>query len=354
MRKETHPMYRSRERGLTIPLLALFIVILIAMMGLAIDMGVLYTARTSAQHAADSAALAGAFTYGDTTASNPNGSAKAAALSAATNNKILGAAVPASEVTVTTNPPYVTVSITHVEPTYFAKVIGQNQATITVSATAQALLNPEGTSCLRPFWILRSALGGCSSTPAAGQAITLHNPTNPNCQGGSAPSQWGFINMNGGASAIGSAIQTCQYVTVKCGDPMTAETGNISSINHLNPTPEFFGSNPDYWYGPNDYALGGPNGPRSPNSESVIMVAVLDDCNGQTPPQQGANQTLNILAFSEIFVDGISGNGNGCNTPLTVNANLVRFNACGAGAGGAGGGIGSYGPKVMLVQAPSQ
>jgi hypothetical protein len=130
---------------------------------------------------------------------------------------------------------------------------------------------------------------------------------------------------------------------------MTVETGDITAINHLNPTPEFFGPNPDYWYGVYDYALGGPSGPRSTTSQSQITVAILDDCNGQSPPAQGAQQTLNILDFADIFVDGISGNGNGCKKPLTIDANFVSFNGCGAGAGG---GVGPYGPTVRLVQQP--
>ena len=38
-----------RERGMTLPLVALFIVVLFAFAALAIDLGILYTARTSAQ-----------------------------------------------------------------------------------------------------------------------------------------------------------------------------------------------------------------------------------------------------------------------------------------------------------------
>lgn len=359
-------MKPKRESGLTIPLLALFMVILIFMMALAIDVGVLYTARTSAQHAADAAALAGALTYvNNPTASNPNGTASAAAMSVATQNKILGALVPSGEVTVTPSPPYITVSITHVAPTFFAKVMSQNQATITVTAVAQAgngggVNQGVGTSCLRPFWILRSALGACNATPAPGLSLTMHNPTNPNCPGGNAPSQWGFIDMGGGASAIGAAIQSCQNAYVKCGDPMVAETGNISSINHLNPTPEFFGSTPDYFFAIGDYGIGGQSGTHSTTSESVVTVAVLDDCNGQTPPSQGAQQTLNILAFGQIFIDGISGNGNGCGNPLTITANLISFNGCGnGGGGGSGGGSGGTNNSalpvpVRLVQPPAQ
>ena len=56
---------RSGQRGMTLPMVALFIVVLFAMASLAVDLGLLYTARTSAQHAADAAALAGAFVFYD-------------------------------------------------------------------------------------------------------------------------------------------------------------------------------------------------------------------------------------------------------------------------------------------------
>lgn len=351
-------MQRNRESGLTIPMAALFMVILIVMLALAVDVGVLYTARTSAQHAADAAALAGAFTYvTNPTASNPTGTATAAAMSAATQNKILGTLVPAAEVTVTPSPPYVTVSLTHIAPTAFAKVIGTNQATIKVTARAQGGGQAVGTTCLRPFWILRSLLGSCSSPPTAGQALTLHN--------GTAASQWGFICeggscglSGGGANAIMDAILSCQNVRIKCGDPVMVETGDISAIDHMHPTPEFFGPNPDYFYGVGDYALGGPSGPRSATSDSVLTVAILDDCNGQTPPTSGGNQSMNVDAFGEIFIGpsasaaaSITGNGNSSTNPLTINGNLVSFNGCGTGGGG-GTNTGAYAVPVRLVQTP--
>jgi uncharacterized membrane protein len=121
--------YRNRERGMTVPMLALFIVVLIFMAALAVDMGLLYTARTSAQHAADPAALAGAFTF----VTNPTASssdATSAALTSATENSILGTPVARSEVQVTevltpsyTQPGRVTVSVTRNINTAFARVI---------------------------------------------------------------------------------------------------------------------------------------------------------------------------------------------------------------------------------------
>src|SRR5215468_2184327 len=91
---------RIRERGLTIPMLALFIVVLIVMAALAVDLGLLYTARTSAQHAADAAALAGAFTFVTNPRANSS-DASSAAVASATENSILGTPVAPSEVQVT-------------------------------------------------------------------------------------------------------------------------------------------------------------------------------------------------------------------------------------------------------------
>jgi len=349
-------MRRDRESGLTIPIVALFMVILIVMMALAIDVGVLYTARTSAQHAADAAALAGAFTFvAEPTASDPNGTAAAAALSAATKNKILAAIVPAAEVKVTPNLPYVTVSLTHVAPTFFARAMGTNQATISVTAVAQASTQAQGTNCLRPFWILHSSLRACGSPPIPGSPLQLHQET--------TPSQWGFLcagpgNVFGactdpGAQAIKESLSSCSNVKISCGDLLTEETGNISAIAHMQvnpPPPEFFTTNnADYFYGVGDYAIGGPNGPHSSSSDSVITVAVVDDCNGQSGPGPGANQTLPVNAFSQVFVDGISGTGNGKN-PLVIDANVISFNGCGGPGGGSGKNVGPLPLPVRLVQ----
>src|SRR5574340_1778889 len=87
---------RRRQRGMTLPLVALFIVVLFAFAALAIDLGILYTARTSAQHAADAGALAGAFVF--TNSPNPAAATVAnAAVSTAVQNKILGQSLTAAD-----------------------------------------------------------------------------------------------------------------------------------------------------------------------------------------------------------------------------------------------------------------
>ena len=100
------------QKGMTVAMVALCIVVLFAMAALAVDLGVLFTARTSAQHAADSAALAGAYTFLSTTAPQPS-TAQDAAVAAAGANSILGTrvAITAGNVNVDTATRMVTVTV---------------------------------------------------------------------------------------------------------------------------------------------------------------------------------------------------------------------------------------------------
>jgi hypothetical protein len=201
-------------------------------------------------------------------------------------------------------------------------------------------------------------------------ALTLHNSNNPSCPqpqgtGQLSASQWGFIDWGSGANAIMNAIYSCQNQMIKCGDALPVETGSIAAINNMNPKPEFFGprtgcplgNGEDCFNSVGNYSIGGPSGPISSTSQSVITVAILDDCNGQVPPPPGAITTLNVVSFGQIFIDGIAGHGNNCPpADLHIDANLISLNACGTGGsgnGGSGGGTsntGNYAVPVRLVQ----
>src|SRR5690242_21888199 len=89
---------------MTLPLVAVFIVVLFAFAALAIDLGVLYTARTSAQHGADAGALAGAYTFQDASKTQPS-SAQNAAVAVAVQNKILGQPLTPADFTLTAASP---------------------------------------------------------------------------------------------------------------------------------------------------------------------------------------------------------------------------------------------------------
>src|SRR5688500_5819477 len=89
------------RRAAVMPLVILCVVALFALAALAIDFGIMAVARTQAQNAADTAAMAGARTLtGDTAANNNYTNAAPAAVTAATAHGILGRPMQPAQVTV--------------------------------------------------------------------------------------------------------------------------------------------------------------------------------------------------------------------------------------------------------------
>src|SRR3989454_12350746 len=90
----------KKQEGFVLVLVAVVLVALIGFLALAVDVGVLYSARTSAQEVADAASLAGAFTFINDTKSPQPQTASNNALQVALNNSILGQPVTAADVNV--------------------------------------------------------------------------------------------------------------------------------------------------------------------------------------------------------------------------------------------------------------
>ena len=142
---------RSRERGQTLPLIAVMMLTLLCFLGLVIDVGNAYRVRDALQASADAAAAAGA---GTLTMSYPASSANAVSAAKGYTSAIGGKnaikGVPAASVVQTVNTSCVqsttavpcttanTVTVTETAsvPTYFLSLLGFN--TLTMSATAQA------------------------------------------------------------------------------------------------------------------------------------------------------------------------------------------------------------------------
>ncbi len=157
-------MRRNNDRGIIITLVAVFMLFVVgAMAALSIDVVTIYTARSEAQLAADSAALAGARVLANSgVTSNPSpgliGSAwtlaSAVATRVAEQNQVGGAYLTASEITIpavaggTTTNPTITVSVQVTNlPTFFARIWGRTNFTVKASATAEAY-NPSGANAL--------------------------------------------------------------------------------------------------------------------------------------------------------------------------------------------------------------
>ena len=110
-RPEDSPSLSQRERagmtdrGYLVVTVAILLVILLGLSALAVDVGMMYSARTSAQRAADAAALAGAFTF----VVEPNAPQPATAIQhaqqTALTNKILGDPIAAGDLTINVDVP---------------------------------------------------------------------------------------------------------------------------------------------------------------------------------------------------------------------------------------------------------
>jgi len=133
----TEPRSRAgrAERGQTLVVVAVMIVVLIAFLGLVIDGGNVYAQRRQLQNAADAAALAGA------RAQLLKGTA---AVASAASQYATANGADGCEVVTTTNT--VTANVSKTVETFFVRVVGINSMPVGASATA-AISTPTSLTC---------------------------------------------------------------------------------------------------------------------------------------------------------------------------------------------------------------
>jgi hypothetical protein len=170
---------RSRERGVTMALVAVAIFSIIAMAGLAVDLGTLYEASAEVQRAADAGALAAArmismtgvtgdptnhFSHWQSVCGGASSPASSAAVVVVQQNTVGGSPVPTSGITVTyttqgggaTNTdcsqltasfgvnPIVIVKVQQTNlPAYFSRIWGSSGRSVSAMAVAE-VFNPSG------------------------------------------------------------------------------------------------------------------------------------------------------------------------------------------------------------------
>src|SRR5262245_34040204 len=289
---------QDNEQGYTIFIMASAIVVFLGFAALSIDVGVLYSARASAQRAADAAALAGAFVFitrGDldeTTTPRRSDVVKENAIKTAAQNKMLGAPVSigTGDVSVDTANYRVTVNVNQNQSTIFARILGENNANIHATAIAEAVLTANATGCLKPVFIPNTALfaGGNNTTqcdaclttppqvlienvPGTGLQVTswaktqirtgnnqfLLKPQDPH--NSLRPGDFMLIDIPGqNPGDLNNVIEVCLNESSYCG-----ETYSILTGNHAGPVRNAFKSligcpTPDVYNGPGDYIR--PNG----------------------------------------------------------------------------------------------
>lgn len=280
---------QDKEQGYTLVIIAAVLVVFLGFTALSVDVGVLYSARASAQRAADAAALAGAFVFitrsdlSETTTPKQSEVIIENAIQTAATNRMLGAPV-----TITTSDVVldtanldannqimnrrVTVNVNQNQPTLFARILGENSANIHATAVAEAARNATANKCTKPWFLPNTILsskalcgsggwpttnGACTSTPkellidpadplhvtqfakdwmAAQDALPVSsNPrrfTIKPSNGGSstgpiAPGEYYAVRLgdSSGGSDYKTNIETCTPETIACGVSYATEPG---------------------------------------------------------------------------------------------------------------------------------
>jgi hypothetical protein len=351
-----HCNQHKRERGVTLPLVAVFIVALFAMAALAIDLGILYTARTSAQHAADAGALAGAFTFLNPAAPQP-ASAQNAAVQATNANTILGQSpgITVANVNVSVDGRQVTVTVQGVGgttvSTFFGRALGWRTVGVGAVSTAQANLAASSSWCVKPFFITNSfASGNCAQplfTNTNGR-YNLNIAVRDVNEGkeyllseGSAVT--GILAASYYPARLSDDLSGAEYQCsiehcinypncasanpVSCGQSLnlagTHKTATKVGLDNLLQDPPLF-----QWQGMGQY-LNGNDGKVYDFAPNVVAVPVIDDC-GTT-----LASPYPIAGFAQLFIENVD-----VNAQLTVR--FINAAACDAPKG--------TGPLTLPVQ----
>jgi Flp pilus assembly protein TadG len=281
MRKLARNNGAGDERGVTLVIFALFIVFLLGVAALAIDLGLLYVARSEAQRSADAAALAGANVFATSGCTSANGGcvaggpqeaeAAAQAIATAAQNKVIGAPATVAWTQGSTCPttatnnicfsypsayePQITVTVHRAGiQTIFAKLFGVPSAAVDATATAEAY-ESSNNDCTVPFLLAdcdtNTTAGvnpACPTSPASGyfidpntgdtdsasvgQAIVIHSISASGGTGGTGtgtsttvPSQWYLAGLGANATPSGSTLR--QYIQ-SCAAPVACGPNAIS------------------------------------------------------------------------------------------------------------------------------
>jgi len=336
---------RKDEKGVFLVAVALMLIALLAFVALAVDTGVLYSARTDAQEVADAAAMAGAFTFVNTPSLPQPATAATHALGIATANTVMGKAISAGDVTVTPDiaKRRVTVSIRVTQTTYFAKAIGIGSADVVATATAESSQYATGSACVKPWFLPNTALsGGQVCDDECDIAKVLINPTTREVtsfassklgqqfsvkpqdpSGALAPGNFyavDFPSSSGGAAGYRDSIATCDSPYLRCGEWLPVKSGNM-----VGPTEQgvetLIGDPPRFtWVEPGKYQRQSDS-KLFDLSENVILVPIWSSCGSGFCPSAKVNGQLQIIGYAAVFLEGISGDN--------VIARLLGVSSCG-------------------------
>ena len=421
MRRNPSISARKGEQGVVILLVAIVLLFVVgAMAALAIDMVTFYTARSEAQLAADGAALAAARVIANSgMTSNPTdvslvanveSLARTVATQVAIHNKVGGRNLidNGTEITISINPsavagsanPQVTVRISRNDlPTFFARIWGRTQVTVSATATAEAY-NPSGLNagagdappvapvCVKP-WVLpnldpRTGNPIFVSTTGAIQDPTLLGANlNPPSERLLArdptltPSQWQYYAGNQSSFPVPTqsvptctvtltdyqkSVAGCVQTPISCSSMVdldssaypTRDTETRQAVNCLTHSDNDNGDSVDNSGGPNppfvfdagdDNPLAPPPGTKLLVSDSVVTVPVYNST-GAIP-----TSPVQVIGFVQLFLNP---DGKGSPNPIPEPIKTTVINLVGCGTNATGQAIMGNGGSPVAVRLLSQ
>jgi Flp pilus assembly protein TadG len=365
--KAIQRLYRN-ERGMSMLFVSLGMIGFLAASTLAIDVGMLMTARTQAQTSADSGALAGAtaLVYNSFTDHSNNGPAVTSAVNTALSNQVVAqpVSVRPSDVEFLNDPVtdqtnlvkvtvYRTVARDNPVPTLMGRLIGINQADVQATATAQAgWANAQ--DCVLPFtipdkWIEKQCNPGpeiCdpgttydpsdtfdmydskgillpnpdiyvppdSVTPPPtgfnpvrdrGMEITLKDGTGQNSASASWYNPWD-INGVTGANYYSNSISGCNNTVLNVNDMMVPETGNM-----VGPTKQgvaaLVAQDPNAYWDGSCQCVKGSAFNLSPRIRPVPLYNPVVFAQGKATGKSGPQ--LEVVGFLGFFIESLNGGG---------------------------------------------
>ncbi len=389
-------------------LFALGLLALLAIGALAIDLGMLFTARAEAQRVADSAALAGASAFKDFI---PKGTARLPAIARAyeyaTENTIRGVKVDSANVAVEVDTIAYTVTAYVRSPnlgTWMARSFGVTDAVVSTQATAR-FAPVGGVKCVKPFAIPDlwhetntappSSSGaqedgnadrrwgndeGWNFDPGAGdryQKWSLANATDPLSTGyhsqwrnaiGSAPpfdigmtltvkSQRpgtaiasGFfypwrIGASSGANDYRNDILGCNPATASVGVPYPVENGNMVGPTRQGILGLMSLDSGASWDQPTQSVVGSVAGNNWQNSPRVFIAGLFDP-NQIANIQSGGNLDIVFNDFALFFLEGLDATAPGPASQAPVLARFIGF----ATGSEDGSGAGELSRRLRLIK----
>jgi Flp pilus assembly protein TadG len=362
------------QRGAAMPFVALVTVALLGMTALAVDSGMLFTARGEAQRAADAAALAGA---GSLISAPANASrAHATAKTYGEQNLVRDELVQMTDedITIDLAQGRVTAVVRreasrgNAVTTWFARVFGTTEVDVDARAVAE-VQNAGRARCVKPFAVpdrFNDVNGNGEFDPedsyephTHGYGSDWRNSGSPGSDGlgyhndigravslkeggaGNHQPSWYYPweMPQGGGSETGAAryrwnIANCNPNIIAIGEEYQVETGNMQGPTRQGTEDAMALDGNALWDAYNHEVSGSGEGNNWEASDRIVIIPVFDPSRQFNP----GTQPVEFTNFIAVFIQSVTGSGN--------NQRVNGFILPAVGLGGGGG----TGPGIKVVR----